>query len=482
MNEDEAKLAKEMESANEANMMTLLQQEQQKRARFVEEELKHAEASSRVQDLYAECLERYKQTSAAERMLSAQAGQLLSALQREEARAAKLSSTVRKIRHTRKKMLNSIANPRWEVRHHYHMTCLEHALGHTQPHVLEVGQMVPGHLRLFTFARIGVLVHKSLILSLNRAKCARNNFSEKIKDVYRSLRLTRQDLKEQGKLLETIREKSHLLGKQTMPLMQGGKGQSSLMTQRQTDQGPLSIKMRYFKSLNMSPDNVEVQKLLQRWENDLTQDWKKVVTALETLEKQTLSKHKAKEELTVVESFRQGFAAGVGGLGGLATLPGPLESLKDDLDDMQRLSLNDEQEDQLEEQQGEALYDSVKETLDEDGQPIKSTVADQHAQNQISSIEKGKLPEVHIAPQTASASDKDLAQAKRAKELLEQQQQKQKATKQDKKAESSPWLFPGGKQKKLVSRGPSSRTRQNSTSNSHSALDSVELEPDDEYE
>lgn len=58
------------------------------------------------------------------RATCAQQGQLLNALQREEARANKVSGTVRKTRHVRKKLLARIKNPRWEVKHHYHMTCM----------------------------------------------------------------------------------------------------------------------------------------------------------------------------------------------------------------------------------------------------------------------------------------------------------------------------------------------------------------------
>lgn len=448
--EDET-LAKELENKNEQISLSLLQQEQQKRSILAEEELKHREASSKVESLYQEAHERYKNLSAAEKLLSSQAGQLLNALQREEARAAKLSATVRKIRHTRKKMLGNIANPRWEVQHHYHMTCLEHSLGHTQPHVLEVGKMVPGHLRLFTFARLGVLIHKSLILSLNRAKVARTTFSEKIKDVYRSLRQTRQDLKEQSKLLDAMRKKSHLLGRGS-----GGEGAGPslgtsrqggaqpLRRQRNQIRGPDSFRMRYFKSLNMSPDNVEVQKLLQRWEKDITQDWKHVMRALNSLEKQALSKNKAREELMFVESCLQRFN------GGFTGIPQPLSLVQD----MESLDLSDDEEDLMEDLHGEELFDAIQ-------QSEKLQNDDAKNQKKVESPEKGSHGKVHGAPekgrlqtgisrQKSMESDaEDEKNAKRAKELVEEQ------VKQQGKG-NRPWAV----QKKSIRRGPSSRTRR----------------------
>jgi hypothetical protein len=61
---------------------------------------------------------------------------------------------------------------------------MEHALGHTQPHVMDVGEMLPGHLRLFASARRTVLLQKAMSFSLTRARNARNQASDTIKEVY----------------------------------------------------------------------------------------------------------------------------------------------------------------------------------------------------------------------------------------------------------------------------------------------------------
>jgi len=47
---------------------------------------------------------------------------------------------------------------------------------------MDVGEMLPGHLRLYALARCTSLVKKSLIYSMTRAKNERNNASEQIKE------------------------------------------------------------------------------------------------------------------------------------------------------------------------------------------------------------------------------------------------------------------------------------------------------------
>ncbi len=64
-----------------------------------------------------------------ERTLSSSAGGLLKRLQLEEQTSTQLSQIIKKYKQDHKKLLAKINNPRWEVPHHYHMTCIEHHLG-----------------------------------------------------------------------------------------------------------------------------------------------------------------------------------------------------------------------------------------------------------------------------------------------------------------------------------------------------------------
>ena len=167
--------------------------------------------SEQLLALYEQTLHKVFVLRSNERLLSAQSGQLLKALQAEEALLNALNATLRRIRHEHKKLLGRITSPRWEVRHHYHMTCMEHSLGHRQPHVMDVAEMLPGHLRLYAIARCHALVKRQMTGGVMRAKGERNSAAEQIKEGYRQLRETRAEIKELGRLLEAMNAKTHLL-------------------------------------------------------------------------------------------------------------------------------------------------------------------------------------------------------------------------------------------------------------------------------
>lgn len=56
-------------------------------------------------------------------------GSLLKRLQSEEQSTSQLSGIIKRYKSEHKKLLAKIANPKWEIAHHYHMTCIEHQLG-----------------------------------------------------------------------------------------------------------------------------------------------------------------------------------------------------------------------------------------------------------------------------------------------------------------------------------------------------------------
>ena len=167
--------------------------------------------SDQLLSLYETTLHKLFLLRSTERLLSSQSGQLLKALQAEESLLTTLNATLKRIRHEHKKLLGRITAPRWEVRHHYHMTCMEHSLGHRQPHVMDVAEMLPGHLRLYAIARCHALVKRGITGGVMRAKGERNSAADQIKEGYRQLRETRSEMKELGRLLEAMNQKTHLL-------------------------------------------------------------------------------------------------------------------------------------------------------------------------------------------------------------------------------------------------------------------------------
>ena len=77
---------------------------------------------------------------------------------------------MKEIRGVRKEMLSNINDPRWEISHHYYLTCIEHSWGHIQPHILDVGEMIPGHLKTYAIANWSTLYQKSMLHEIQRAK------------------------------------------------------------------------------------------------------------------------------------------------------------------------------------------------------------------------------------------------------------------------------------------------------------------------
>ena len=148
-------------------------------AMLAESELKHAELSERMMDVYEKQGEKLSMLRMMEKTLSSQAGRtnstkkqgpkgpesngrwstnhsraiylyivshhyspptffllfqyfsgsLLKRLQSEEQSTSSLSTVIKRYKNEHKKLLAKIANPKWEIAHHYHMTCIEHQLG-----------------------------------------------------------------------------------------------------------------------------------------------------------------------------------------------------------------------------------------------------------------------------------------------------------------------------------------------------------------
>jgi hypothetical protein len=96
----------------------------------------HAELSERMLQVYEAQQEKLIVLRQMEKTLSSQAGALLKRLQSEEAATSQLSAIIKRYKSEHKKLLAKIANPRWEIAHHYHMTCIEHQLGSDRTAVL----------------------------------------------------------------------------------------------------------------------------------------------------------------------------------------------------------------------------------------------------------------------------------------------------------------------------------------------------------
>lgn len=134
-------------------MERLADQEKAKRSTLAVITESREVALAKLMDLQDRVFHQHSHLKRKERLVLAQAGQLLKALKDEEGRVNVLSTIVHRLHKQRKQQLTRITEPSWAVPHHYHMTAVEHAMGHTQPHVLDVGSMIRGHLRLFAMGK-----------------------------------------------------------------------------------------------------------------------------------------------------------------------------------------------------------------------------------------------------------------------------------------------------------------------------------------
>jgi len=156
----------------------------------------HQQLSEQIKSLYQQQQERLHVLRIMEKTISSQAGALLKRLQSEESSTSMLSSIIKRYKSEHKKLLSKISNPRWEIAHHYHMTCIEHQLGHRQPHVLDVAELLPGHLRIYCLARGSAIFKRALMYYSSKSKADRNNVSASIQESYQRLREVRKEMKQ----------------------------------------------------------------------------------------------------------------------------------------------------------------------------------------------------------------------------------------------------------------------------------------------
>jgi len=187
---------------------SLARRETHKRAYLSEMTSQREALIPRFTDLETRIVRKQQLLKRRERVLSAQCGQLLKAFKTEEARVNKLSKAVHRIGKTKKELLARITEPAWAVPHHYHMTAIEHTTGHTQPHVMEVGTMIRGHLKIYAIANSSTRFQKHANHVSEKAKAVRSKISEQIKKVYSELRLTRGHIRETESLLAVLRDRT----------------------------------------------------------------------------------------------------------------------------------------------------------------------------------------------------------------------------------------------------------------------------------
>jgi hypothetical protein len=156
-------------------------------------------------------------------------------------------------------------------------------IGTKQQHVVDVAEIIPDLLRLYAIAKRATLYQQSMARELTRAQHKRNSANDRIKALYKQLKLTRAEAKEVQLLIGAMKRKSNRVLTQSprlSPMMapgssssSGGSSSSDASSPRSQGSGSSgmsprnmammaggrrggdprkSIRMRYFKSLNLS--------------------------------------------------------------------------------------------------------------------------------------------------------------------------------------------------------------------------------------
>ncbi len=210
----------------------------------------------------------HAQLRRSERTLSIKANQYVKGMREMENQIKAIQDYLERCREVHEKTLSSISQPSWAVPHHYHMTSIEHSMGHSQPHVLEVGDMIRGHLHIYAMANCTTSYRKQAQIHLSKANADRAKAADKVKQAYVQLRRVRAQI---IKTLDMLNRAAKTVGSSRMqelrkdtaggatqraekPRNAGGSRAASVVASRGKY---LGIKMRYLSSLNIE-QNVEV--------------------------------------------------------------------------------------------------------------------------------------------------------------------------------------------------------------------------------
>eukprot|EP00471_Norrisiella_sphaerica_P005165 CAMPEP_0184490104 /NCGR_PEP_ID=MMETSP0113_2-20130426/17173_1 /TAXON_ID=91329 /ORGANISM="Norrisiella sphaerica, Strain BC52" /LENGTH=404 /DNA_ID=CAMNT_0026873861 /DNA_START=129 /DNA_END=1343 /DNA_ORIENTATION=+ len=206
-----------------------------------------------------------------ERTLQIQANQHMKSMRAMEAQIKSIHDYLTRCKEMHAKMLTSITQPSWAISHHYHMTSIEHTMGHTQPHILEVGDMIRGHLHIYAMANCTTQYRRQAELHLRKANADRSKAADKIKQVYAKLRKVRaciiNTLKVLNTATKTVPAKSLDIGKASNKPVDKRKSAGQARTAGMNRNRYLAVKMRYLSSLNID-HNVELTSSLAQADKD----------------------------------------------------------------------------------------------------------------------------------------------------------------------------------------------------------------------
>lgn len=99
------------------------------------------------------------------------------------------------IEDNRSKLLSSTDSPQWEIKHHFHILSFEHFRGNTQPHLMEIAEVLPKRLEIAAIAHNSVRHNDLLLNKFYKAKNETELLGKKLSQIDKRRGLTQAHLK-----------------------------------------------------------------------------------------------------------------------------------------------------------------------------------------------------------------------------------------------------------------------------------------------
>jgi len=163
-------------------------------------------AQTEITSLFHRALTRVNDLKKHARTLTAFAEDLSTLGRLRDERAETLLVKLKGIDDYRRKTLDAIYDPRWEIKCHFHLFSLEHWRGNTQPSLLDIAEVLPGRLHLVSMAKCLHLSQEQNHIRFKTLNRERDALRKKLEDVEKHRKLTQGALKDYAQMLEVMKK------------------------------------------------------------------------------------------------------------------------------------------------------------------------------------------------------------------------------------------------------------------------------------
>lgn len=162
-------------------------------------------AQSQIAELFENALTRINMLKKHLRTLTNFAEDLSRLGRQRDESAELLHTTIREIDDSRRGVLEKINDPRWEVKHHFHIFSLEHWRGNLQPNLIDIAEVLPGRLLLVAFAKCNYEKQEETRLQFRILNRERDALWEKLRRVEEHRQLTQGHLMDYHHMLSVMK-------------------------------------------------------------------------------------------------------------------------------------------------------------------------------------------------------------------------------------------------------------------------------------